>query len=329
MATNTGAPYNLNKFEGGDLVVPALTQQLSDNMDKLNNADAVIKVWKPNTRYYSGQVVYAPMSGNTYKQVLVANVDHVSSGADTATEWRRNDFSKWTKISLNPVVYGQDGNIGHGDGEIFVDTTEGSMLKRAEGVWPDATVATSRRMSSSLWGLRNWTPNTKYRVGDLVLVNMGNNDTGRLNNAIFRAAVDHTSSTTFPASGNSQWVLTNTHSAYFRSGNFAAGYGLVMYYAIRGYGMQIMASMGYNGNIPAQGWIGLMETLPSNITADDTFFFYGHLGADRGVLYQFNKSRKMNLLTATPIHAGDWVYGSTYTSVAIDSIVWNAGTPEQ
>ena len=177
-------------------------------------------------------------------------------------------------------------------------------------------------------GIKKWTPNTKDQEGDLVMVSMGSNETGRLNNAIFRAVAAHNSSTTFPASGNSQWILMNTDSAYFRSGSFAAGYGLVMYYAIRGLGMQIMASMGYTESVPAQGWIDLMETLPSNIVTDDTFFFYGHLGAAKGILYQFNKNRKISLLTASPVNSGEYVYGSTYTSVTGKTIVWNSGTPE-
>lgn len=329
MATNTGAPYNLNKFEGGDLVVPALTQQLSENMDKLNNADAVIKVWKPNMQYYSGQLVYAPMSGipADVKQIIIAKVDHVSSGADTPAEWQKNDSGKWEKISKYPVIFGQDTNIGHADGEMYVDTTEGYMLKRADAGWPDATLATARKMSTSLWALRKWTPNTKYQVGDLVMVSMGSSETGLLTNAVFRAKVQHISSTTFPGSGNSQWDLLNADSAYYRNGNFAAGFGLVMYYFIRGYQMEVLAYKDYKQGFGAQGWHNLNETLPSNVVATDTFFLKGYMESDKGVLYQFNKNRKIIIMNQSDVHAGDWLHGSTYTSVTPGSIVWNSGTP--
>jgi len=72
-----------------------------------------------------------------------------------------------------------------------------------------------------------WKPNTQYNAGDLVMINSlngSNTDNGYLKNAILKANITHTSSTTFPASSAGTWTLINI-DAYFRTGLVTFGYG--------------------------------------------------------------------------------------------------------
>ncbi|AFY98194.1 receptor-binding tail protein [Leuconostoc phage P793] len=73
----------------------------------------------------------------------------------------------------------------------------------------------------------NWKPNIRYNAGDVVMVNSlngSNTDNGYLKNAILKANISHTSSTTFPASSTGTWTLINI-DAYFRTGFVTFGYG--------------------------------------------------------------------------------------------------------
>lgn len=77
-----------------------------------------------------------------------------------------------------------------------------------------------------------WAPNTRYNAGDVVMVkslNGSNTNNGYLKNAILKANISHTSSTTFPASSTGTWTLMNI-DAYFRTGNQPYAYGRTLEY---------------------------------------------------------------------------------------------------
>lgn len=77
-----------------------------------------------------------------------------------------------------------------------------------------------------------WVPNTCYNAGDVVMVKSLNGSTpanGYLKNAILKATISHTSSTTFPASSTGTWTLVNIES-YFRTGSQSYAYGRKLEY---------------------------------------------------------------------------------------------------
>lgn len=111
-----------------------------------------------------------------------------------------------------------------------------------------------------------WTPNTRYNAGDIVMVkslNGSNTNNGYLKNAILKANISHTSSTTFPASSTGTWTLVNI-DAYFRVGSQPYAYGRTLIYQRMGN----ILRMGYYASAGTQDkvWAGttnLAEKLPN------------------------------------------------------------------
>ncbi|MGB4823356.1 MAG: hypothetical protein WBP82_00435 [Leuconostoc mesenteroides] len=113
---------------------------------------------------------------------------------------------------------------------------------------------------------RRWAPNTRYNVGDMVIVkslNGSHTDNGYLKNAILKANISHTSSTTFPASSAGTWTLINI-DAYFRTGGQSFGYGRTLIYQRMGniLRMGYYATAGTTNKVGA-GTTNLAEKLPN------------------------------------------------------------------
>ena len=219
MSGSTGNPLNLNKFDGTDDVVKALTDLFNQNMDLINKGDVHVKVWQPNTAYQKYDIVTHPYQS----KLIYAYNAHTSSNSTTEADWSTNDGSKWASLSFTPNIIPWQANNYFQTGDIFFD---GNELKKASTAGASATLD---RTTSSFVGSRiaNWTPNTKYNVGDLAFIkslNTGSEGSGRLQNAIVRAKVAHTSDTQFPASSDGLWDITNIES-YYRTADIVYGYG--------------------------------------------------------------------------------------------------------
>lgn len=107
----------------------------------------------------------------------------------------------------------------------------------------------------------NWKPNTQYNAGDVVMLNSlnaSNPNNGYLKNAILKANISHTSSTTFPASSTGTWSLMNIDS-YFRTGGQSYAYGRVLGYSRTGN----ILRMGYYATAGTQIKYGAGETFLS------------------------------------------------------------------
>lgn len=112
---------------------------------------------------------------------------------------------------------------------------------------------------------RKWSQNTRYNVGDMVIVkslNGSNTGNGYLKNAILKANISHTSGSSFPASSTGTWTLMNIDS-YFRTGSTVFGYGRTLSIIRTGNWLK----MGYyattgNQNLTA-GTKNLAEKLPT------------------------------------------------------------------
>lgn len=202
MSGSTGNPLNLNKFDGTDDVVRALTDLFNQNMDLINKGDIHVKVWQPNTAYQKADIVMHP-----YQSKLIYSYNaHTSSNSNTEADWGTNDGSKWASLSFTPNVIPWQANNYFQGNDIFFD---GNELKKATQSGASSTLD---RTASSFVGSRIavWTPNTKYNVGDLVYVKLlGSDDTGKLSDAILRCASSHISGITIPASSTGTWILVN------------------------------------------------------------------------------------------------------------------------
>ena len=77
MSGSTGNPLNLNKFDGTDDVVRALTDLFNQNMDIINKGDVHVKVWQPNTAYQKADVIMHPYQ----PKLMYSYVAHTSSNS--------------------------------------------------------------------------------------------------------------------------------------------------------------------------------------------------------------------------------------------------------
>lgn len=112
----------------------------------------------------------------------------------------------------------------------------------------------------------NWKPNTQYNAGDLVMINSlngSNTGNGYLKNAILKANISHTSTSSFPSSSTGTWTLMNIES-YFRTGSQTFGYGRILSYRRSGNVLTIgyYATAGTQDKIGSGTW-NLSEKFPN------------------------------------------------------------------
>lgn len=217
MSGTTGNPLNLNKFDGGDDIVDALTRLFNQNMDILNKATANAGVWAPSTHYNQWDIVQNRFEGIT----MISTQDHTSSNADNRTDWGTKDGSKWIYLTNFPKINQYIQNQYMPSGSAFLD---GNGLKYQDtgSVHPVIDRTESHFLSSRI---ENWTPQTKYNPGDLVYIgSMNTTWQGTLQKAVLRARVPHTSDTTFPASSDGLWDLINL-DAYAKAAYVSFGWG--------------------------------------------------------------------------------------------------------
>lgn len=245
MSGSTGTPMNLNTFDGTDDVVKALTDLFNQNMNLINSGDIHTKVWKPNTAYQKNDILVHPY----HNSLIYALSSHTSSNSTTESDWSTNDGSKWRNLSYAPVIANWMANMNYNVYDTFMDGLE---LKQATTAGSSATLD---RTKSAFIGSRvaNWTPNTKYNIGDLAYIgnlNASDNTLGTFKSTIVRCIAAHTSSIQFPASTDNKWEIVNLESyTYFK--NINQGNGLMGDY------IRIGQNVNVHNSSPTSSSIGL------------------------------------------------------------------------
>lgn len=326
MSGSTGNPLNLNKFDGTDDVVRALTDLFNQNMDLINKGDVHVKVWQPNTVYQKADIVMHP-----YQLKLIYSYNtHTSSNSTTEADWGTKDGSKWASLSFTPNVIGWQANNYFQGNDIFFD---GNELKRATQTGASSTLD---RTASSFVGSRiaSWTPNTKYNVGDLVLLkslNADNTDNGRILNGILICNKAHISTTSFPASSEGTWSLTNQDNSYTITMSIKLAYGIGTSVFRSGSQVAFTIVTSDHGNIPStnQSWQSLPDKIPDmfKVSSSMRIELYGGPATNPSATFEI-AGVGMRFGTNTVLNNGTWLHGQENYITDADPY-WVAGVPVQ
>lgn len=183
--------------------------------------------------------------------------------------------------------------------------------------------------------VRTWQPNTQYSIGDLVTFNsLGTDDTGKLTNPVFKAVQTHVSDTTFPASTNTQWQLTNMGSAYRIAQNINQGNGL------HGDYIRVGNIVNVNVTSPTQtqpyvrlNWTTMANagTIPQVFRPMHETMAHATVPGLQDIITRLFKPDGSILLRRTwgsegYLSSGSW-FNDAPTWITQENPVWNAGTP--
>lgn len=168
--------------------------------------------------------------------------------------------------------------------------------------------------------VKRWQPNTSYVVGDVVtFTSIGTISTGLLTNPIFVARQNHTSGSTFPASGDVKWQLINSEAYTYNF--FYGSYAIDFNFKRVGNIINVLSSPvrhtigdGYNISSvePNAGYLN--DFVKPNF---EVFLSTGgsiiQFGQDGGVIAHGSENK-----------IGAWM---SETYMAKNAPIWNAGTP--
>lgn len=320
MASTTGAPLNLNKFEGGDLVGQALTTLFNQNMDKLNGADPHAQVWQPNHAYLLGDIALHPFKA----KLMYAYTSHTSSDAKTTiNDWASANGNNWATLNWQPLVGGSDTGDWARSAQMFFEASELRQFTTSGTIVDDAWMYKNSR---SMHKVPSFRYNTKYEVGDIVYVSqMGSTTTGMVTGGLFRALKAHTSGSTFPASSTGTWELLNARDSYYAQWSGTGPYGIPLWVHRHGSMIQYTTNGSIVSTIPAGGWKDASETLPEIVRPNDSVYHHVYKSSDAGGSLSLQSSGKISFSFNTQTNSGTALYG-TSVGQAGSKPVWNAGT---